>query len=100
MKAREIKPEDLKKEAKKLGRLLSISWMDKYLYYHFYQDKILAVKVRPSDKKIASLVDLFPNAGIMERELHDFFDLKFEGNPRLHEKLFISDDTKGPVRDD
>ena len=99
MSARKVKTEDLKNEAKKLGRLISISYIAGELYYHFYQGKIIAIRVRPEEKTVDSLVELFPNAGVMERELHDFFGIVFKGNPRLKEKLFISDDTMGPVRE-
>jgi len=98
---REIKPGDLKEEARKLGRLIAISFLDGFVFYHFSQEEgktPIAFKVKPIERKLPSLIDLFPSAGIYERELHDFFELEFEGNPRLHEKLFLSDDFKGAAR--
>ena len=41
---------------------------------------------------IPSIMDVFPSAEFYEREIHDFFDIEFKGNPRLHEKMFLPDD--------
>jgi len=43
---------------------------------------------------IPTIIDIFPNAEIYEREIHDFFGIEFKGNPRLHEKLFLPDTWK------
>ena len=39
-------------------------------------------------------MDIFPSADYYEREIHDFFGVEFEGNPKLHLKLFLADDWK------
>ena len=55
----------------------------------------LEVKV-PKRKPIAkTIMTVFPQAELFEREAHDLFDVEFEGNPRLHDKLFIPDEDKG-----
>ena len=40
-------------------------------------------------ENIESIYDVYPIAEIYEREIHDFFGVEFEGNPRLHQELFL-----------
>jgi NADH-quinone oxidoreductase subunit C len=40
-------------------------------------------------------MDVFPSAEFYEREIHDFFNIEFKGNLRLHEKMFLPDGWKG-----
>ena len=68
------------------------------VYYHFDDDDdVEALKfILPKDKPvIPTIVFDFPSAELYERETHDFFGIEFEGNPRLHEKLFLPEDFKG-----
>ena len=68
------------------------------VYYHFDDsDDVEALKFTlPKDNpKIPTIVFDFPSAELYERETHDFFGIEFEGNPHLHERLFLPDDFKG-----
>jgi len=52
------------------------------------------------EPRIASVVDLWPGANWMEREVWDLFGIWFEGHPRM-EKILTSDDIDGhPLRRD
>ena len=92
----------LKNEERKDRRLISIAGVDEgdklSVYYHFDdKDDVESLKfILPKDKpKIPTIVFDFPSAELYERETHDFFGIEFEGNPKLHEKLFLPDDFKG-----
>lgn len=108
MKEKNIKLKDFEKEIKerKEHRLITISAIDEgenfSLFYHFDTEKIETIKVvLPKEKPvIQSIMFIFPSAELYEREIHDFFDIEFEGNLNLHEKLFLPDDWKGkpPLR--
>ncbi len=81
-------------------RLIAIVCVyENLLYLHYYFDeegKINVMKLRvPEDRRVESLVDRYPGADYFEREIHDFFDVEFVGNPNLHLKLFLPDDWKG-----
>jgi NADH:ubiquinone oxidoreductase subunit C len=85
-------------EKLKDARLITISAIDSgenfQLYYHFDLNGIKTFKVTISDKTpiIKSITDIFPSAEFYEREIHDFFGIEFEGNPHLHEKMFLPSD--------
>jgi len=57
------------------------------VYYHFDdEDDVEALKfILPKNNP----------AELYERETHDFFGIEFEGNPHLHEKLFLPEDFRG-----
>ena len=68
------------------------------VYYHFDdEDDVEALKfvIPKNEPVIPTIVFDFPSAELYERETHDFFGIKFEGNPRLDEKLFLPEDFKG-----
>jgi len=110
MKEKKIKLKEFKNEMKKLKnfRLITISALDSrevyHLLYHFDINGIKTFKVLVPEKKpiIETITDIFPSAEFYEREIHDFFGIEFKGNPRLHEKMFLSDDWKErpPLRKD
>jgi NADH-quinone oxidoreductase subunit C len=110
MKIKRIKLNDFRKEIGGLRgyRLITISALDSrgcfHLLYHFDIDGIKTLKVLVPEKKpvVPSIMDIFPSAEFYEREIHDFFDIEFKGNPRLHEKLFLPDNwqDKPPLRKD
>lgn len=67
------------------------------------EGKVLAVKVSTEDREnpmLHSVSDIWAIAGIYEREVFDFFGIKFIGNPDMR-RLFLSIDWKGyPLRKD
>jgi NADH-quinone oxidoreductase subunit C len=71
-------------------------------YYFDANGKITKVRVKlPKTKPIIeSIADIFPSADYFEREIHEFFDVEFEGNKKLHLNLFLPDNWKGkpPLR--
>jgi len=93
---------NLKQKVKKLEdkRLIAIVCKDEgdFVLNYFFDDngKIIAIRINVSKKKpfVESIVDVFPNADYYEREIHDFFGVEFEGNPKLHLKLFLPDGWK------
>jgi NADH:ubiquinone oxidoreductase subunit C len=102
MEEKRIKLKNFRKEIEKLKsrRLITISALDSrgcyHLLYHFDVDGIKTFKVLIPEKRpmIQSIIDIFPSAEFYEREIHDFFDIEFKGNPRLHKKMFLPDDWK------
>ena len=102
MEMKRIKLREFKNEMKKLKnfRLITISAIDSTgcydLLYHFDINGVKTFKLIVSEKKpiIETISDIFPSADFYEREIHDFFGIKFRGNSRLHEKMFLPDDWK------
>ena len=76
------------------------------LIYHIaYENAIelsIKTKVPKQDPKIATIIDLYPPAGIYEREVHDLLGVVFEGNPDLSPLLLPDNWPKGvyPLRKD
>jgi len=71
--------------------------------YHFaFTDALVSIKVRTSKDEplLPSIVDLIPGAALYEREVHDLFGVKFEGNPDLSPLLLPDDWPEGvyPLR--
>lgn len=91
----------LEKMKEKNQRLISIVCIDnpKDFSLDYYFDKagkisVVSFTVPKSKPVLESIMDIFPNADYYEREIHDFFGIEFEGNPKLHLKLFMADDWK------
>ncbi|HZO89746.1 MAG TPA: NADH-quinone oxidoreductase subunit C [Chthonomonadaceae bacterium] len=60
----------------------------------------LKVPVPEDDPVVPSVVSIYPGAGFPEREIYDFFGVRFEGNPDLR-RIFMPDDWVGyPQRKD
>ncbi|MET1124887.1 MAG: NADH-quinone oxidoreductase subunit NuoB [Archaeoglobaceae archaeon] len=54
-----------------------------------------------SEPRIKSLANLFPSADYMEREMHDFFGVVFEGNAWMGRKFLLAPDApEYPLRKD
>ena len=76
------------------------------LIYHIaYQNAIelsIKTKIPKENPRIATIVDLYPSAGIYEREVHDLLGVVFEGNPDLSPLLLPDNWPKGvyPLRKD
>lgn len=64
---------------------------------------IIVVKVRTADREnpcLDSVQDLWPTANYHEREVYDFFGIKFNNHPNM-KRLFMPEDWKGfPLRKD
>lgn len=93
----------VKKELSKVKgqRLIAIVCLDeKNFILHYFFDKEgkyskLSFKIPKKKPIVESIVDVYPSADYYEREIHDFFGVEFEGNPKLHTKLFVADDYRG-----
>ncbi len=54
-----------------------------------------------NDARVKSLSSLYPSADYMEREMHEFFGVVFEGNPWMGRKFLLAPDTpEYPLRKD
>ena len=103
MKIKEIQKNKLKNEVKKLRnkRLITITAMsegENYIVLYQFDDKdifMLKLKFLKKDHHVDSIIDTFPGADIMERELHDLFGIEFKGNPNMDHHLFLSEDLRG-----
>jgi NADH-quinone oxidoreductase subunit C len=73
--------------------------------YHFYsvaRNHRVRIKARLSEEtpEILSLVDLYPSADWMEREVFDMYGIRFAGHPNL-KRLLLYDEFEGyPLRKD
>ena len=75
------------------------------IYHTAYQNAIelsIKTKIPKENPRIATIVDLYPPAGIYEREVHDLLGVVFEGNPDLSPLLLPDNWPKGvyPLRKD
>jgi len=73
--------------------------------YHFYstRDHVrmrLKTAVSADNPVVDSLVSLYGSAGFMERECHDMFGIRFEGNPDLRPILLYEGFEGHPLRKD
>lgn len=78
------------------ARLMTISAVDeRNVVYHFMlKGKVRNVAMSSKDGKFKSIVDVFPNAEMYERECMEMFGIKFVGHPHPR-KLFLSEKFKG-----
>ncbi len=93
---------------KHLSFITCVDWIDDgefeliYGFYSYDEKIVIIVKTRiPRDNPIQeTLLPLWHQAQTYEREIHEMFGVKFEGNPRL--TPFILEDWKGipPMRKD
>ena len=76
-------------------RLVAIVCRDEndFLLDYYFDDKgkikVFKFVVPKKNPKIESIFQDYPTADYYEREIHDFFDVEFEGNPNLHLKMFL-----------
>ena len=76
------------------------------LIYHIaYRNAIelsIKTKIPKENPRITTIVDLYPSAGIYEREVHDLLGIVFEGNPDLSRLLLPDNWPEGvyPLRKD
>lgn len=73
--------------------------------YQFYSLTLrislrIRVKVTEEDPIVDSIVDLFPSANFLEREVYDLFGIQFKGHPNL-KRILLTENWKGhPLRKD
>jgi NADH-quinone oxidoreductase subunit D len=96
------------------GQVLSVNVIDVphedcfIVEYHLtkYEAKenvivIIAKKINRNDPRIPSLSKIFPSADYMEREMHEFFGVVFEGNDGMGRNFLLDVSTpKYPLRKD
>ncbi len=73
--------------------------------YHFYsvaRNRRVRIKARVAADvcQIDSLIDLYPSAGWMEREVWDMYGVRFEGHPDLRRLLLYEEFEGHPLRKD
>jgi NADH-quinone oxidoreductase subunit C len=88
-----------------LETITALDFKDTFeLVYHFncYEPgSRLAVRFLCGHEQIPpSIGDIFRGAGWLEREVHDFFGIKFSGNPDLRPLLLPEDADYHPLRKD
>ncbi len=77
--------------------VLCVDWRERLeLLYHFNHWKdprrlSVRVQVDPADPEVPSICKVFPGAGWHEREIHEFFGVRFKGHPNLA-YLFLHDE--------
>jgi len=96
--------EKLRKNKRLIAVTATVEGNDYNLFYQF-DDKngiyILKIIFSKKENHIASIINIFPSANIMERELHDLFGIEFDGNPNMSHKLFLAEDWEDkPPRSD
>lgn len=90
-----------------LVTIIGMDWVEKMGCLYYLQStadhRRIALKATTDDRvnpMLHSIADLWPIAGIFEREVYDFFGIVFIGNPDMR-RLFLSIDWKGyPLRKD
>ncbi len=109
--------EDVKRSAEILGHLgfdnvknvnvLDIPHEDSFIVeftlhnYENYKLVTIAKRVSRKDPKVESLSSIFPSSDYMEREMHEFFGVVFEGNDWMGKNFLLDISTpKFPLRKD
>ena len=96
------------KSYKQLSTISCVDWIDDNefeLVYHLYSydDFInISVKTRINREKatFVTLKEIWPVAEFYERDIHDFFGVKFEGNDNLEELILENWNDIPPMRKD
>jgi NADH-quinone oxidoreductase subunit C len=92
-----------------LSYLSAVDWPDEekfeLVYIVFNWDKPVYVQIRSKINRIdattASILPIFPGAKYYERECHEFFGIKFPGNPDYEKQLILENwDDIPPMRKD
>lgn len=106
-----VKLKDMGFDHVKNVNVIDVPNEDKFIVeYHFssYSVKELMpvivnvfADVPRDDARVKSLAKLFPSADYLEREMHDFFGVVFEGNPWTGRKFLLAPDApEYPLRKD
>jgi NADH-quinone oxidoreductase subunit C len=94
---------------KQLSYLSAIDWIEEskfeLVYVVFNWDEGLYIQVRAlierENPEMNSIISIFPGAKYYEREAHEFFGIKFPGNPDYHKQLILENwDDIPPLRKD
>ena len=92
-----------------LSYLSAVDWPDEekfeLVYILFNWDKPVYIQIRSKidrkDASTASILPVFPGAKYYERECHEFFGIKFPGNPDYEKQLILENwDDIPPMRKD
>jgi len=92
-----------------LADVTAVDWPERSprfdVVYHFYSTatfRRLRVKTRvdEADPTVASLVPLYGSAAFMERECHDMYGIRFQGNADLRPILLYEGFEGHPLRKD
>ena len=92
-----------------LSYLSAVDWPDEekfeLVYILFNWDKPVYIQIRSkidrNDASTASILPVFPGAKYYERECHEFFGIKFPGNPDYEKQLILENwDDIPPMRKD
>lgn len=68
------------------------------LVYHLdLKGRIVTVSAKQREPDFKSVIDIFPNAEIYEREAHEFFGIHFD-RPEAHKPLFLQEPQKTETR--
>lgn len=73
-----------------------------YQFYHILERMSLRLRVKVSEEELTidSIVDLYPVANFLEREVYDLFGIQFIGHPNL-KRILLPDNWEGhPLRKD
>lgn len=94
---------------KQLSYLSAIDWIDELkfevVYILFNWEKPVYIQIRTKiDREnpvMDSIIPIFPGAKYYEREVHEFFGIKFPGNPDYEKQLILEEwDDIPPLRKD
>jgi NADH:ubiquinone oxidoreductase subunit C len=109
MDRKEIEKKDILDQSVRMGeRLIAISCIDNKdhfeFFYHFEGKKdVESLHFKMGrDEGVPSISEAFPGALLFEREIHDLFGIRFEGNKDIDFPLVLPDDydKKPPMRSD
>ena len=115
-----VKPENAVEAAKRLSRLFdhvkSVNVIDvphensfivEYVLSSYSNKKYMPIlltmasRIDREDARFPSLIEVYPSADYLEREMHDLFGVWFEGNPGMGMRFLIAPDTpENPLRKD
>jgi len=68
--------------------------------YDNYKLVTLAKRIDRRNPKVESLSDIFPSSDYLEREMHEFFGVVFEGNSWMGKKFLLDPSVENPLRKD
>ncbi|QVK21774.1 NADH-quinone oxidoreductase subunit C [Mycoplasmatota bacterium] len=94
---------------KQLSMLTNVDWIEegKYqlVYIIFNWDNPIYIQVRTKIERenpvFRTVTSVYPGAKYYERDVHEFFGVKFEGNPDSEKQLFLENwDDLPPLRKD
>jgi NADH-quinone oxidoreductase subunit C len=100
--------EVLDRDGYALDTITGVDWIAEdameivYDYYHPGAPWRIVVRARVprSNPELPTIARVFPGADWHERETHDFFAIRFLGNPHLQPFLLPEDATYHPLRKD